>query len=59
MYADDTIIYCDGENLTEITNNLNNCLENAALWYSANCLALNVNKTVGILIGSKYFKCNK
>ena len=52
MYADDTIIYCDGKNATEISNNLNNCLENATAWYSANCLALNGNKTVSMLLGS-------
>ena len=51
MYADDTIIYCDGKNATEISNNLNNCLENATAWYSANCLALNGNKTVSRLLG--------
>ena len=52
MYADDTILYCDGDNVLDIARNLNECLDDAALWYSKNCLALNVKKTIGMLIGS-------
>ena len=52
MYADDTIIYCKGNDIDEISNNLNECLERASKWFSENCLVLNANKTVSMLIGS-------
>ena len=51
-YADDTIIYSDGKSYLKLSSNLNECLKDAASWYSANCLVLNVNKTVGMLICS-------
>ena len=53
MYADDTIIYCKGKQVSDINNDLNDCVNKAATWFTSNCLALNVNKTVSMLVDAQ------
>jgi hypothetical protein len=52
MYADDTIVHCNGVSASALANQLNDCLADVATWFSAKCLSLNVNKTVGMIVGS-------
>ena len=40
MYADDTILYCVGDNIEEIHDSLQNDLVNVELWLQANLLLL-------------------
>ncbi len=46
MYADDTVIYIHGSSLTRVANELTNSMVNVSAWLKANCLQLNVSKTV-------------
>ena len=45
MYADDTNIFISGNNIDEMTNNLNNELKFLSVWFKANRLSLNIDKT--------------
>ena len=44
MYADDTIIYCNGDDIQHVTDNLQQCLNSAGEWYLASRLVLNTDK---------------
>jgi hypothetical protein len=53
MYADDTIIHVSNENVTDVSQNLNDVLTNVSEWYIANRLALNIDKSSTMLIGHR------
>ena len=53
MYADDTIIHCKGKQVSDVNYDLNDCVNKAAEWFTSNCLALNVNKMVSMLVDSR------
>lgn len=54
LYADDCIIYCTGSSISEVNMNLQKCIDDVCSWYQRNRLALNAEKSNGILIASKH-----
>ena len=58
MYADDTSITFDSNNMHEINECVNSDLNNIHVWLSANKLTLNMTKTEFLLIGSRQRLCN-
>lgn len=53
MYADDTVIYTHGRNVTEVANKLSLALDKIAQWLQNSCLTLNTNKTVTMYFSKK------
>ena len=45
LFADDTNLYCSGENLEELNIQINESLAELKIWFSANKLSLNIQKT--------------
>ena len=60
LYADNRVIYLSSSCVTEIEIFINRDLSKLSLWFSTNCLTLNVSKSKFILIGSpkKLSNCN-
>lgn len=54
MFADDTLIYVMGDNITKITNELNEALKTVHEWLIRNSLVLNVNKTKCMILQNQY-----
>jgi len=54
LYADDTLIYCSGNTVEEVENNLQMCINDVYKWYSGNKLVLNATKSNTLLLGSKH-----
>ena len=57
IFADDTNLFCTGDNISEITSLLNRELELFVRWFALNKLSLNVNKTNFIVFTNKKI-CN-
>ena len=53
VYADDSMIYASGDNIHEVKQKLQNCIQNISSWYKMNRLKINIDKTNVMLIGSK------
>ena len=53
LYADDSMIYGSGDNIPEVKQKLQNCIQNISSWYKMNRLKINIDKTKVMLIGSK------
>ena len=49
LFADDTNIYCDSDNLQLLTRKVNRELKKVKLWLDSNKLALNIDKTNFVL----------
>lgn len=52
MYADDTVIFCSGSDVTKIEKRLNDELNLIGRWLPDNGLFLNVAKTEAMLFGT-------
>ena len=52
MFADDTIVYCTGNSVSEAQTKLQQCLSNVEGWYNDNKLILNSSKSNSMLIAS-------
>lgn len=52
LFADDTVLYIEGEDVDEVIKLLNEDLLLVSKWLEANKLKLNVSKTVGMCLGS-------
>ena len=52
LFADDTNIYCDSDNLQLLTKKINRELKKVKLWLDSNKLALNIEKTNFVLFHS-------
>lgn len=52
-FADDTIIYLEGNNVEELINVINSELKDLSEWFAVNKLKLNVNKTKAMCITSE------
>ena len=52
LFADDTNIYCESDDLTLLTTKLNKELKKVHLWLDSNKLALNIEKTNFVLFHS-------
>ena len=50
LFADDTTIYCQSQNINTLYNNMNHELETLNDWFMANKLSLNINKPKHILL---------
>ena len=53
IFADDTKIFYSASNIDDVTNVVNNELKQLGLWFRANKLSLNVNKTNFIMFNNK------
>lgn len=49
MYADDTVVYVHGSNITQVAEKLTNSMVNITAWLKHSCLQLNTSKTVAML----------
>jgi hypothetical protein len=58
MYADDTFSLESGDDLTELSNKINAEINKMAIWFRANKLAVNINKTKYMIFRSKGKKIN-
>ena len=56
MYADDTSWAFQSENMSQLTEALNDDLRNFCLWLQGNKLSLNVAKTQSLVISTKHKK---
>ena len=53
LFADDTNIFCHGNDLKALENIINSELSHVNTWFSANQLSLNIKKTKYIIFGHK------
>ena len=53
LYSDDTKKIYSASNIDDVTNVVNNELKQLGLWFIANKLSLNVNKTNVIMFNNK------
>ena len=53
MYADDSSLYCCGDNINEMSLKLQNGLDVASKWFHDNRLLINSSKSNSILLGSR------
>ena len=53
VFADDTNLFINGDNLHDIVITLNGELENISVWLKVNKLSLNVKKTHYMILTSK------
>lgn len=58
MYADDTTIYLAEPSIMDLNTNLKEEMELVIKWINSNGLILNVSKTHGMVIGTKYTLCS-
>lgn len=52
MRADDTTIWSNGTNCTDIQNTFNDSLDNANSWFKLNMMIRNAKNTKHLLVGS-------
>ena len=57
LYADDSTLHCKGNNLLQLTSNLQNDIHVIENWCSQNCMKLNAKKCKSMIIGSKQRLC--
>ena len=53
LYADDTLLFTSGKNITSLTNKLSSNIEKLIQYFQAHQLNVNVNKTNFIVFGNK------
>ena len=53
LYADDTLVYCTGKNVTELTNNMQICVVAIREWYDMNRLVINNTKSNVMLVTTR------
>ena len=53
MFADDTLLYCEGSEVTDICSKVNEDLEYVKMWLDNNKLSLNVEKTEFMFLGTR------
>ena len=53
LYADDTVLYCSGNNYEECVIELQNTINKFVSWCSKNALTINIKKTKVMTFGSK------
>ena len=54
LYADDTIVYCQGDTVCEVNDKLQNCVSHLNNWYVKNKLSVNISKSEIMLISSRH-----
>ena len=50
IYADDTLIYCTGNNITGLKYNIQKCVTDVHEWYESNKLVINTSKSNVMLL---------
>ena len=50
LYADDTLIYCTGNNVNELKNNMQTCVVAIPEWYDMNRFVINSTKSNAMLV---------
>ena len=53
LYADDTLIYCDGTDANDVKGRLQECIDNVSNWYKRNKIVINASKSCSMLVTSK------
>ena len=53
MYADDSVIYCTGDNINDITCLLQDSIDSIITWYNNNRLVINAEKSKSMIICPK------
>ncbi len=53
MYADDTVVYVHGSNVSQVAEKITNSMVNITAWLKHSCLQLNTSKTVAMFF-TKY-----
>lgn len=52
LFADDTNIFCSGENLQQLVEDVTKEINKVKIWFDRNKLSLNLNKTKIMLFGN-------
>lgn len=55
LYADDTVVYVHGKNISQVAEKLTKSMDNITAWLKQSCLQLNTSKTVAMF----FTKSNK
>ena len=58
IYADDTFIYCTGNNITELKYNIQKCVTDVHEWYESNKLVINISKLNVMLLTTRQMLSN-
>ena len=58
LYADDTLIYCDGMTVDDVNTKLQMCLDEVCKWYSGNNIVINAKKSSAMLVKSRHNNTN-
>ena len=58
IYADDTLIYCTGNNITELKYNIQKCVTDVHEWYESNKLVINTSKSNVMLLTTRQMLSN-
>ena len=58
IYADDTLIYCTGNNITELKYNIHKCVTDVHEWYESNKLIINTSKSNVMLLTTRQMLSN-
>ena len=54
LYADDTVIYCSGNNISELEKKLQSSVDEVHNWYKANRLCINSEKSNVLVVKSRF-----
>ena len=58
IYADNTLIYCTGNNITELKYNIQKCVTDVHEWYESNKLVINTSKSNVMLLSTRQMLSN-
>ena len=58
IYADDTLIYCTGNNITELKYNIKKYVTDVHEWYESNKLVINISKSNVMLLTTRQMLSN-
>ena len=56
LFADDTLIYCTGNNMSETNATLQTCVNDISNWYRKNNIVINEDKCFTMVVGPKRIK---
>ena len=59
LYADDTLIYCDGKNVVDVNTKLQKCIDDVSKWYVGNNIVINASKSCTMLVKPKLNRDNE
>ena len=58
IYADDTLICCTGDNITELKYNIKKCVTDVHEWYESNKIVINTSKSNVMLLTTRQMLSN-